>query len=236
MELLACLEPEIPASVALERIMPPCDVPKVTAGLSCVQAAGILPSIDCRAGIMLIAGWLSTRECIWWAAICQTQVTGFGGLPAESDLLAKIVQWVVNPSDTTRHALGHPGDLQMATSVGMLATAVTCATGNRTPDLNNKDASPAGLAQRLAAQSVMTAADRWPAKTRNDCLIHFFNIGLDVTETMHLWKPGAIPCHPGLRHGATKARGGDKKLHNIWENWESNKLQSWLGSPPIGDE
>lgn len=215
MPLLGVLEPRSRASVALERVVDAASIPPAVGGLSCHDAAALLSRDNPPMAIRLIAGWLSSREAVWWAALCLAQVSRCGADTGSRTAFARIVQWVNQPdaaaAQLDSEALG-------SSPVSMLAAAVTLTRDNISPDARHPVAPRAGLAHRMAALSILSAAALWPADSRKACVNHLVQLGLDVAECLHLWRDKAIPYHPGLR--SESARSVPPTTGNIWEKWK----------------
>ena len=220
MSLLPCLEPSAPAQEALSRLMEPGDIPGLARGFSSWQALVALSSVEPRNSIRLIAGWLSTREAIWWGALCMAQLSK-AGLMNGSDkaVLEKVVAWVKDPTDQARNAVGTPQHEVSPTPLSLLATAVALTSDNISPYSKHPIPGPSGLPHRLVAHSVLLASICWPDMDASSCLSHFIRIGLEVSDVKILWKPDALPPHPGLRQPPVLVARPARGLKNIWEDW-----------------
>ncbi|MFM7541558.1 MAG: DUF6931 family protein [Planctomycetota bacterium] len=216
MVILNGLDPQAKASMALGRVMDGSDVPAPIAALSSTEAAVRLAKEDPRMAIRLIAGWLSTREAVWYAALCLAQVRQAGADIGDSEALARVVKWVKSPDGPNTEALAANGRDQSPAS--LLARAVLQTRDNISPAKSNPVAPKPGMANRLAAMAILGAAARWPGKNRGACVAHLVELGLDVAECLHLWEERAIANHPGLR--ATSSRAFLSTSGNIWENWK----------------
>jgi len=217
MSQLAVLAPSTPAGEALARSADKADVPPEVGGMASAAAVGTLMKNNPRMLVRLIAGWLSTREAVWWGCLCQSQLLKVHQTPGPTERLKAIVNWVKEPGDATRAAVGAPGDGD-STPVDMLASAVGFCTDNISPSKDHPVACPPGVVHKMVALSILAAANKWPGPNRKECLHHFIELGLDVAEGKHLWAEGAVPKHPGLRGNdafSTSLRGSG----NIWENW-----------------
>lgn len=220
MSLLPCLEPSTPAQEALGRLMEQDDIPGLARGFSSWQALEALSSADPRNAIRLIAGWLSTREAIWWGALCLAQLSKAGLLTdSDKEKLKKAVAWVSEPTDQNRNAVGTPQDEVKPTPVSFLATVIALTAGSISPDIKNPVVGPSGLSHRLVAHSVLLASSRWPSKDQDACMTHFIEIGIQVSDVKILWKPDALPSHPGLRQPPVVVKV-PKGLKHIWEDWK----------------
>jgi hypothetical protein len=73
---------------------------------------------DPRHAVRVIAGWLSTREAIWWGAICQSQLMSLGEAMPEPGTLAMIIRWVQNPLEETRIPLAELAEKPESNSLG----------------------------------------------------------------------------------------------------------------------
>jgi len=207
MSQLAVLAPSTPAGEALARSADKADVPPEVGGMASAAAVGALMKNNPRMLVRLIAGWLSTREAVWWGCLCQSQLLKVHETPGPTERLKAIVNWVKEPGDATRAAVGAPGDGD-STPVDMLASAVGFCTDNISPSKDHPVACPPGVVHKMVALSILAAANKWPGPNRKECLHHFIELGLDV----------AVPKHPGLRGNdafSTSLRGSG----NIWENW-----------------
>ena len=215
MSLLPVLAPATPASEALARVMNAADIPE--SGRGSANAVADWAESDPGLALRLIAGWLSTREAIWWSALCQAQLLKVAGNPGPVPLLSAIIGWTCEPSDKTRAAVGAPGDRGDASPVAMLAQAVAFTTDNLSPVKNHPVPCPPGVAHRMVALSVLTAVKLWPGSNGGDCRQHFIELGLDVSDGKLPWTPDLAPSHPGLRPViVVPPRRTDG---NIWENW-----------------
>ena len=218
MSLLEVLVPGSPVAQAYGRVADARDLPAELCACDCGRAvAGMIRDTPNQAA-RLIAGWLSTREAIWWGLLCESQLLDLKLAEIKPPRLQAILNWVREPGDTTRVAVGQLADEPDNSSLGLLAQAVVYTTNNLSPVQNSPVACPGGLAHRLVALSVLSGANRWPEAERPACLRHFLELGLDVAEGKHLWTPGAIPLHPGLRPGSNVAKP-KARIGNIWENW-----------------
>ena len=214
--LLEVLGPRSRAAVALARVIDPASIPAHIGGLSCHDAAALLARDDHHMAIRLLAGWLSTRESIWWACLCLEQILKWGADIGPPAVLTQVAQWV-NLQDqaiaTELAALTQDGK-----HVNTLATAVALTRANISPDAKHPVAPKPGLAHRMAALAILGASSPIPDAFRQPCLHHLIELGLDVAECMHLWVERAIPYHPGLR--SESARAIFSTSGNIWENWK----------------
>ncbi len=220
MPLLPRFEAFCPASKALERVISNESIPAMVIGLNSVQAVSMLNITNPTLSIQLIAGWLSTREAIWWAVICNSQILKVRkGKQTDSESIRKIAAWVNEPADKTREAVIPLGEMVSPNPIGLLTASVSLTAENISPNKSNPVICNPTLAHRLAAQSIISAAGLWGTESPHTCYLHFINIGLDITESLHLWAPGAIPPHPGLRHTAIKNKDKHEITGNIWEKW-----------------
>lgn len=218
MTFLNVLSPQIKASEAMSRVMDVDRVPAAVAGLTSSDAAMVLAKNNPRMAVRLIAGWLSTRECIWWAGLCMAQLRKAGADVGAPDLLHKIVRWVTHPLPETMKPLENAGESLRSGPIGLLASGVLLTRENISPSKNHPVAPVAGLANRMAAMSILGGAGRWPADNRKACLDHMVNLGLDVAECLHQWDEKAVAAHPGLR--TVSSRAFLTSSGNIWENWK----------------
>jgi hypothetical protein len=216
MSMLAVLTPGTPATEALGRVLDAKAIPAQLQGVDSSSAAAILEKDHLRLAAQLVAGWLSTRESVWWGCLCSAQLMKVGTSPGASERLQAVLAWVKEPGDARREAIG-PLDDMTGTPVDMLAQAVAFTTDNLSPNKDHPVACPTALAHRMVAQSVLLAIDHWPGPNKNECLAHFVELGLDVAEGQHMWTKGALPLHPGLRRGADPTT--IRKTGKIWENW-----------------
>ena len=210
---LPVLTPASPAAEALARAMAP---GAAEAGDSSAAAAR-LAADNPRRAMELIAGWLSTRESVWWGCLCAAQILKAGGEPGPGPLLAKVLNWVKDPSAANRDAVGAILEIEGDTPAHLLARAISFTTDNMSPSKDQPVACPTPLAHRMVAMAALAAADLWPGPNRRECEDHFVDLGLDVSEGLHLWAKGAVALHPGLRKGADPTTF--RKTGNIWEKW-----------------
>lgn len=210
---LSVLTPASPAAEALARAMA---AESAEAGDSSAAAAR-LSGANPRRALQLIAGWLSTRESVWWGCLCAAQILKAGVEPGPAALLAKVLAWVKDPTPANRDAVGGILDIDGDTPAHLLARAVSFTTDNLSPCKEHPVACPTNLAHRMVAMAVLACADLWPGPNRDECEAHFVDLGLDVSEGLHLWAKGALPLHPGLRKGADPTTF--RKTGNIWEKW-----------------
>ena len=218
MGLLDCLYPEAPATEALGRVLPAKEIPTDLASLNSSVAVGLLQKKNPAMAVRLIAGWLSSREALWWGALCQAQLVKVKAQVGRPELLNQVVNWIRDPGDSNREAVGLPGDNSDSSPIGLLAQAVVFTTDNLSPLKDHPVACPPGMTHRMVAVAVLGAAVCWPGKKQADCLNHFIALGLDVADGLHLWKEGALPGHPGLRAGSFSSFG--RPIGNIWEDWK----------------
>ena len=214
--LLEVLGPRSRAAVALGRVVDPASIPAHIGGLSCHDAVALLARDDQRMAIRLLAGWLSTRESIWWACLCLEQILKWGADIGSPALLARVAQWVNHQDQAIANELAALAPGQKP--VDILAAAVSLTRENLSPDAKHPVAPKPGLAHRMAALAIITASDLLPASCRKECDHHLIELGLDVAECLHLWAEHAIPYHPGLR--SESARAVFSTTGNIWENWK----------------
>jgi len=216
MTLLSVLTPNSPASEALLRSVDKKDIPDDLGALASSGAVANLIQSNPKMLVKLIAGWLSTREAVWWGCLCQSQLLKVREIPGPLEKLKAVVNWVKDPNDANRNAVGKPGDTD-SSPVGMLSQAVIFCTDNISPAKEYPVACPPGVVHKMVGLSILSAASLWPGSNRKECLFHFIELGLDVAEGEHLWADGAIPPHPGLRGGGSPT--GLRSSGNIWENW-----------------
>ena len=114
-------------------------------------------------------------------------------------------------------AVGAILEIEGDTPAHLLARAVSFTTDNMSPCKDQPVACPTPLAHRMVAMAALAAADLWPGPNRRECEDHFVDLGLDVSEGLHLWAKGAVALHPGLRKGADPTTF--RKTGNIWEKW-----------------
>jgi hypothetical protein len=217
MSLLPVLTPAAPAREALVRSVDSKEIPPDLGAVASIGAVTHLMGDNPRLLVKLIAGWLSTREAIWWSCLCQSQLLKVKEIPGPLDRLKAVVNWVKEPTDANRDAVGKPGDGD-SSPVGMLSEAVAFCTTNISPAKDHPVPCPPGVVHKMVALSILTAANQWPGPNRKECLHHFIELGLDVAEGKHLWAEGAIPKHPGLRGNETPIPGM-RGSGNIWEKW-----------------
>ncbi len=242
MPLLERLKPSSPSSEALGRVWNSSEFPPQLSGLNSTRAVGLLGKEDPGMAVRLIAGWLSTREAIWWAALCQAQLLKVNTQAGPREALDLIVAWVIHPDAKTGESLGKQDESADANPIHLLTLAVRLTEDNLSPAKDHPVSAPSGLANKLAGLSILTAASRWPGKNRKACLDHFVQLGLDVTEGEHSWDlketknakevrlateakdthdpqaPAGRKLKPGLRPSNQKP--AQRGSGNIWENWE----------------
>ena len=218
MTLLATLAPHSPVAQAYGRVGDPQDLPALLGATNCSRALENLRREQPSQAARVIAGWLSTREAIWWGALCQSQLLELAGHDQAVETLKSVVLWVRDPGESSRLSIANRNKGNESASLAQLATAVTLTADSLSPYGASPIATPMGLAHRMAALSVLAAANEWPTTGRKDCLDHFLDIGLDVSECKYPWSQAPLAPHPGLRPQMAKAPG-KRKLGNIWEEW-----------------
>ena len=218
MSLLPTLGPNAPVSQAYGRVGDPRDLPALVGGAECVKALPNLLLEQPNQAIRVIAGWLSTREAIWWAALCQSQLLTLAGYDQAGDTLKLVVLWVLDPGEPARLAVVKRAPVNENPSLAQLATAVTLTADSLSPFGATPVQAPPGLAHRMAAISIIAAANEWSSAEQKGCLAHFLEIGLDISECKYPWNESAVPKHPGLRPRISLAPG-KRKIGNIWEDW-----------------
>lgn len=218
MSLLATLGPNAPVAQAYGRVGDPRELPALVGGTECVKALERLRLEQPNQAIRVIAGWLSTREAIWWGALCQSQLLELVGYDQLGNNLKLVLLWVRDPSESCRLAVANRDKNSENPSLTQLATAVALTADNLSPFGASPVPAPSGLAHRLAALSILAASNEWPGGNQKDCLAHFIEIGLDVSECKYPWSEIPAPPHPGLRKQKVDTTG-KRRLGNIWENW-----------------
>jgi hypothetical protein len=218
MSLLATLGPNAPVAQAYGRVGDPRALSALVGGTECVKALESLRLEQPNQAIRVIAGWLSTREAIWWAALCQSQLLDLAGHDQAGETLKLVVLWVRDPGEPTRLAVANRARVTESPSLAQLATAVTLTADSLSPFGASPVPAPAGLAHRMAALSILAAANEWPNAGQKGCLAHFLEMGLDVSECQYPWSESAMAKHPGLRPRIGNTTG-KRKLGNIWEDW-----------------
>jgi hypothetical protein len=214
--MLPCLTPSTPASEAFLRVTEEASIPPLVQGLSSWQAADILAQSDGRNAARLIAGWLSTRESIWWGSLCLAQLAKADLLTAsDRQILTLIKDWVENPSDALASMIFNGSEPLSANPISLLSVAVA-SSGGSLPAGNQRVPGPVALSHKLVAHSVLQSADSWPAN-KDACLNHFIAVGMRVADQSVLWKKDALPAHPGLSRPVVE-KPVVKALKNIWEN------------------
>lgn len=214
--MLPCLAPSTPASEAFLRVTEEASIPPLVQGLSSWQAADILAQSDLRNAVRMIAGWLSTRESIWWASLCLAQLAKAELLTApDRQLLTRIRDWVENPSDTLAAKVFNGSEPLSPTPISLLSVAVA-SSGGSLPAGNQTVPGPAALSHKMVAHSVLQSADMWPGN-KDACLDHFIAVGMRVADQSVLWKKDALPAHPGLSRPVIE-KPVARALRNIWEN------------------
>lgn len=216
MGVLSVLQPTAKAAEALGRVMDPRKVPAALGGLASSEAAQLLARENPRMAIRLIAAWLSTREAVWWGALCLAQVRKSNADIGSAEALRRVVAWVAAPEAPNAEALA--GDAEGLMPTALLARAVLLTRDNISPAKGHPVAPKSGMANRMTGGAILAALARWPAKSRKACLDHLVNLGLDVAECLHLWEERAITNHPGLR--SVSSRAFLSTSGNIWENWK----------------
>jgi len=217
MSMLPALAPESPVAQAYGRVGEVRDLSPILCATASVDAAAGLIRDDPGTAARLVAGWLSTREAIWWGALCQSQLLDLASCRPEAELLKSVIAWAREPADATRLAV-EKANTDPASPLGALAKAVAFTTANMSPVAKHPVPCPAGVAHRMVAVSVLRSADCWPAANRRECLAHFLVLGLDVSECKLHWTGDGEPARRGLRPLPKPARD-TRRLHNIWENW-----------------
>lgn len=217
MSMLPALAPTSPVAQAYGRVGDVHDLTPTLCATASVEAADTLIRDTPRTAARLIAGWLSTQEAIWWGALCQSQLLDLSLAKPDSVLLKAIIVWTRDPGDDTRRAV-EQANTDPSTAVGMLAKAVAFTTDNMSPAAKTPIACPAGVAHRMVALSVLGGVELWPISNRPPCLAHFLELGLDVSEGKLHWTGNGQAVRRGLRPLPQSATG-QKRLHNIWENW-----------------
>ncbi len=218
MTLLATLAPHSPVAQAYGRVGDPRDLPALLGATNCANAMAGLRREQPNQAARVIAGWLSTREAIWWGALCQSQLLELEGHDQAVETLKSVVLWVREPGEPSRLAVANREKAKESASLAQLATAVTLTAESLSPYGASPVAAPMGLAHRMAALSVLAAANEWPTTGRKDCLDHFLEMGLDVSECKYPWSEVPLAPHPGLRPTIANPHGR-RKLGNIWEDW-----------------
>lgn len=218
MSLLPALAPHSPVALAYGRLGDVRDLPPALCAIESDKAIGVMSREDPRRAARVIAGWLSTREAVWWAALCQTQLLEMTEYQAEPGILKAVIDWVRQPGEATRNPFNDPQMKPASVSLGHLVAAITLTRDSLSPFEKSPVACPTGLAHRMVALSVLAAADAWPETGRATCLAHFLELGLDVSECKLTWQDSGIDMHPGLRP-APASGNGRRTLGNIWENW-----------------
>lgn len=218
MSLLPTLAPRSPVAQAYGRLGDVRDLPPALCALESDRAIGPMTAENPRRAARVIAGWLSTRESIWWAALCQAQLMEIAENLVEPRILKAVIDWVRQPGEATRNLFNDPQMKPGSVPLGHLVTAVTLTRDSLSPVEKSPVACPTGLAHRMVALSVLAAADAWPEPGRAACLAHFLELGLDVSECKYPWSADPLPIHSGLRPRINQF-GGRRRLGNIWEDW-----------------
>ena len=218
MSLLPVLAPHSPVALAYGRLGDVRDLTPSLCAIESAKAIGVMNKENPRKAARVIAGWLSTREAVWWAALCQSQLMEIPGIQPETKILKAVIEWVRQPGEATRAPFNNQQMKPASVSLGHLVAAVTLTRDSLSPVEKSPVPCPAGLAHRMVALSVLAAADEWPEPGQAACLAHFLELGLDVSDCKLPWQEAAIEKHPGLRHDTNPIKGR-KKLGNIWENW-----------------
>lgn len=218
MSLLPVLLPSSPIALAYGRVGSVRDLSPAVCATESYRSIPVMMREDPRHAVRVIAGWLSTREAIWWGAICQSQLMSLGEAMPEPGTLAMIIRWVQNPLEETRIPLAELAEKPESNSLGYLVSAVVLTADSLSPLVKSPVPTPGGLAHRMVGLSILAAADQWPLEGRAGCLGHFLELGVDISENLYPWDKDNPQKHPGLR---TDPEAGKKRkrLGNIWENW-----------------
>lgn len=218
MTLLPTLLPHSPVGQSYGRQGDPLELEPALCLQQTNMAIGGLIRESPRLAVRVMAGWLSTREAVWWSLLCQTQLRVIPGALINPGCLRDVYSWVLQPNDTNKEAAA--GNLQRndPDSLRFCIDAIRYTTGNLSPSDKFPVSPPSGLSNRMAALSVTTAADEWKRETGNDCLGHFLEIALDVSECKCHWGDPQKESHPGLRY-TPPVKVLRRRLGNIWEGW-----------------
>ena len=108
MSLLPALAPHSPVALAYGRLGDVRDLPPALCAIESDKAIGVMSREDPRRAARVIAGWLSTREAVWWAALCQTQLLEMAEHQAEPGILKAVIDWVRQPVEATRNPFNDP--------------------------------------------------------------------------------------------------------------------------------
>ena len=218
MSLLPVLAPHSPVALAYGRLGDVRDLTPALCAIESAKAIGVMNKENPRKAARVIAGWLSTREAVWWAALCQSQLMEIPGIQPETEILKAVIEWVRQPGEATRAPFNNQQMKPASVSLGHLVAAVTLTRDSLSPVEKSPVPCPAGLAHRMVALSVLAGAELWPSSNRPPCLAHFLELGLDVSEGKLHWTGSGQAVRHGLRP-LPQASMGHKRLHNIWENW-----------------
>lgn len=218
--MLPCLTPFSLASEAFLRVTEEESVPPLVQGLASWQAADALAQSDHRNAARLIAGWLSTRESIWWGCLCLAQLAKAALLtPADRQRLTLAREWVEDPAEARAAKVFNGSQPVSPNPVSLICIAVGCSGGSL-PAGGQTVPGPAALSHRLVAHTVLQAAALWPGNP-DSCLHHFIKVGFSVADQSAIWKKDAVATHPGLARPVIE-KPVVKALKNIWEDWSTH--------------
>lgn len=217
MPLLPTLSPNSPTREAFERMGEPAPGLPSLDGLDCLAAVGFLETKHPRQLLRLIAGWLSTRETIWWGALCITQDPSHRSGPFPKGALKAIADWVLDPTENNTALAGKASSLGGEGPANLLCQAITLTNHNLSPMAKESVTCPPGLSHKLVAHAILSTLDSWPGSNKNACYSVFVELGLDITEGKSFWEKRPEGTRPGLRplETETPRKTGGK----IWENW-----------------
>jgi len=167
--------------------------------------------------IKFIAAWLPPRESLWFGCLGIWQVYRLLSQPGARELLEKITEYIIQPTEARLAALGSPKEMKKDRStMGLLAQAAVFSGNNISPYPKKTVKPKPKLVGITIGNALISASTKWPVKNRNACLDQFIEMGLDIAEGKHLWAPNPGQNYPGLREGSRTASMFEK-TRNIWE-------------------
>jgi len=218
MSLLPVLAPHSPVALAYGRLGDVRDLTPALCAIESAKAIGVMNKENPRKAARVIAGWLSTREAVWWAALCQSQLLEIPGIQPETEILKAVIEWVRQPGEVTRAPFNNQQMKPASVSLGHLVAAITLTRDSLSPVEKSPVPCPAGLAHRMVALSVLAAADEWPEPGRAACLAHFLGWMSPIASSPGMRPPsrntpdcGMIPTRSRAgRNWATSGKTGKR--------------------------
>jgi hypothetical protein len=118
------------------------------------------------AGIDFLAHALPSREAVWWGCLCFQHACGNAMSAQDKAAVTTAVQWVLQPSDSTRGAAKVQGEIAGPASVpGALAMAVyQTGPGFASPGGPTMPAPPFGTAKSVANAVKLACTKSDPAR------------------------------------------------------------------------